>query len=52
VSDVPISSSPNLIVKPRGLFAETLSIRPRSGSKPTLTSPTNDYFGQQCFRIG
>ena len=39
--------SPNLIVKPRGLFAETLSIRPRSGSKPTLTCPTSRYFGQQ-----
>jgi hypothetical protein len=36
------------ILKPTGCFAETLAIRPRSGSHPGLPRPTNDYFGQQC----
>src|SRR5271166_3045809 len=40
--------SPNLIVKPRGLFAETLSIRARSGPNPRLTYSTNRYLGQRC----
>jgi hypothetical protein len=31
------SASPNRILKPRGLFVETLSIRPRSGSNPRLS---------------
>jgi hypothetical protein len=33
------SAPPNQIVKPRGPFAETLSIRPRSGSNPRLPVP-------------
>ena len=40
--------SPNLIVKPRGLFAETQSIRARSCPNPKLTCSTNRYLGQQC----
>jgi hypothetical protein len=42
------SASSDQIVKSTGLFAETLSVRPRSGSNTGLPCPTNDYFGQQC----
>ena len=31
-----------------GFCAQTLSIRPRSGSNPRLLCPTNHYFGHQC----
>src|SRR5271165_5751568 len=41
------SASPHQTVKPRGLFAEARSIRPRNGSNSRLPGPTNDYFGQQ-----
>jgi hypothetical protein len=39
------SASSNQIVKSKARFAETLSIRPHSGSNQTCL--TNDYFGQQ-----
>jgi hypothetical protein len=42
------AASPNQILKPTGCFAETLSIRPRSGSNPGLPCPTYDYFGRAC----
>ena len=32
----------------QGLFAEMESIRPHSGSNPTLLCLTNVYFGQRC----
>jgi hypothetical protein len=32
------------------LIAETLSIRPRSGSNPRLTCPTNRYLGREWWR--
>jgi hypothetical protein len=48
----------NRIVKPRGLFAETLSIRPRSGSNPrlpvqlTFILDSNEPGGYRCHPTG